>query len=100
MKQTCQAPPNMTVAEVLYFLIVFLRENVTAKWDISMQIVVTVIHFVKSFQIRSFSGPYFPVFGLNTEIYGVNLCVQYEYGKMRTRRNSVFLFYFIYLTFI
>ena len=21
-----------------------------------------------------FSGPYFPVFGLNTEIYGVNFC--------------------------
>ena len=28
-----------------------------------------------------FSGPYFPVFGLNTEIYGVNLRVQSKYGK-------------------
>ena len=29
------------------------------------------IHYVKSVQIRSrsFSGPYFPVIGLNTEIY-------------------------------
>ena len=26
-----------------------------------------------------FSGPYFPVFGLNTEIYGVNLRIQSEY---------------------
>ena len=25
---------------------------------------------MKSIQIRSFSGPYFPVFGLNTEKYG------------------------------
>ena len=25
-----------------------------------------------------FSGPYFPVFVLNTEIYGVNLCIQFE----------------------
>ena len=36
------------------------------------------------------SGPYFPVFGLNTEIYGVNICIQSEYRKMRTRNNSVF----------
>ena len=34
-----------------------------------------------------FSGPYFPVFGLNTEIY---LRVQSEYKKIRTRKNSVF----------
>ena len=37
-----------------------------------------------------FSGPYFPVFGLNTEIYGVNICIQSEYRKIRTRKNSVF----------
>ena len=42
------------------------------------------------------SGPYFPVFGLNTEIYGVNLHIQSnlriqsECWKMRTRNNSVF----------
>ena len=37
-----------------------------------------------------FSGPYFPAFGLNTERYGVFLRIQSEYGKIRTRRNSVF----------
>ena len=37
-----------------------------------------------------FSGPYFPVFGLNTDIYGVNLRIQSEYRKIRTRKNSVF----------
>ena len=37
-----------------------------------------------------FSGPYFPVFGLNTEICGVNLRIQFEYRKIRTRKNSVF----------
>ena len=31
----------------------------------------------------------FTVFELSTEIYGVNLCFQSEYGKIRTRRNSV-----------
>ena len=37
-----------------------------------------------------FSGPYFPVLGLNTEIYSVNLRIQSEYRKIRTRKNSVF----------
>ena len=37
-----------------------------------------------------FPGPYFPVFGLNTEIYSVNLCIQCKYGKMRTRKNCAF----------
>ena len=36
------------------------------------------------------SAPYFHVFGLNTEIYGVNLGIQFEYRKIRTRNNSVF----------
>ena len=47
-------------------------------------------HCVKSVQIRSFSGPYFPVFGLNTEIYSVNLCIQSKYRKIRTRKKVVF----------
>ena len=34
------------------------------------------------------SGPCFPVFGLDTEIYW-NLRIQSEYRKIRTRKNSV-----------
>ena len=37
-----------------------------------------------------FSGHYFPVLELNTEIYGVYLRIQSEYRKIRTRKNSVF----------
>ena len=37
-----------------------------------------------------FSGPYFPVFGLNTEIYSANLRIQSGYRKIRTRKNYVF----------
>ena len=37
-----------------------------------------------------FSGPYFPVFRLNTETYSLNLPIQSEYRKMRTRNDSVF----------
>ena len=44
-------------------------------------------HYVKSVRIRSFSGPYFPAFGLNTERYGVSLRIQSECGKIRTRKT-------------
>ena len=37
-----------------------------------------------------FSGPYFPVFGLNMEIYSVNFRIQSKYRKIWTRKNSVF----------
>ena len=47
-------------------------------------------HYMKSVQTRSFlSCPYFPVLGLNTEIYGVNPHIQSEYRKTRTRKNPV-----------
>ena len=36
------------------------------------------------------SGLYFPVFGLNTEIYSANLRIQCECRKIRTRNSSIF----------
>ena len=47
-------------------------------------------HCVKSVQYRVFSGPYFHVFELTTERYSISLRIQSEYGKIRTRKNSVF----------
>ena len=41
-------------------------------------------HCVKSVRFSSFSGPYFPAFGLNTERCRVSLCIQSECGKIRT----------------
>ena len=38
----------------------------------------------------TFSGLYFPLFGLNTEIYGINLRIQSEYRKIRTRKTPYF----------
>ena len=38
-------------------------------------------------QCRVFSGPYFPLSELNMEIYGVNLRIQSEYKKIRTRKK-------------
>ena len=45
------------------------------------------VHYVKSARIRSFSGPYFSAFGLNTDRYVVSLCIQSEYGKIWTRKT-------------
>ena len=44
-------------------------------------------HCKESARIRSFSGPYFPTFGLNTVIYGVSFRIQSEFGKIRTRKT-------------
>ena len=30
------------------------------------------MHCIKSVRIRSYSGPYFPAFGMNTERYGIS----------------------------
>ena len=41
-------------------------------------------HYMKSVCIWSFSGPYFPAFGLNTERYREFLRIQSKCGKIRT----------------
>ena len=46
------------------------------------------IHCVKNVRIRSYSGPYFRAFGLNTERYSVSFRIQSECGKIRTRTTS------------
>ena len=53
--------------------------------------IVTVLKriSVKRSKYGVFSGPYFPIFALNTEIYLVNLYIQFLSGKMRTRKSSV-----------
>ena len=44
-----------------------------------------IYFWVKSAHIRSYSGPHFPAFGLNTERYSVFLRIHSECGKMRPR---------------
>ena len=56
---------------------------------LSLSMLISVRHSVKSVHIRSYSGPYFPAFGLNTEKYSVSLRIQSECGKIRTRKSSV-----------
>ena len=49
---------------------------------------IDIHHCVKSVRIRSYSGPHFPAFGLNTERYVASLRIQAECGKMRTRTTT------------
>ena len=48
---------------------------------------LAIYYFGKKVRIRSFSGPYFPSFGLNTERCGVSLRIQSESGKIWTRKT-------------
>ena len=80
-------------------------KKLTSSWDfwwlLGWKLKLTVINFglvrlsirhtawkVSKYEV--FSGPYFAALGLNTERY-VSLCIQSESGKIRTRKNSVFL---------
>ena len=45
-------------------------------------------YYVKRVRIRSYSGPYFPALGLNTERYPISLRIQSECGKIQTRMTS------------
>ena len=44
-------------------------------------------HYVKSVRIRSFSGPYFSVFGLNKERYSASLGIHSKCEKIPTRKT-------------
>ena len=55
-----------------------MENKATFTWD--MQDIL----FVRSIRIWSFSGPYFPALGPNTEIYIINLSIQSECIKVRT----------------
>ena len=57
-------------------------------------------HCVKSVRSRTYSGPYFSAFGLNTERYRVSLRLQSKCGKLRTRITpNKDIFYAVYIFF-
>ena len=45
----------------------------------------SAVHCLKSVRMRSYSGPHFTAFGLNTVRYFVSLHIQSKCGKMGTR---------------
>ena len=46
------------------------------------------LHCLKSARIRSYSGPYFPAFGQNTERYSVSLRIQSKMRESTDQNNS------------
>ena len=44
----------------------------------------------KKYPYLEFSGPYTPAFGLNAEIYRVNIRIQSECGKVQTGKTPNF----------
>ena len=51
-------------------------------------IMVGTVQKVSKYEV--FSGPYFPASGLNMETYGVNVRISSKYGKIQTRKNSIY----------
>ena len=49
--------------------------------------IVTKYHCLKNVRIQSFSGPYFPVFRLNTERHDVSLRIQSNCRTIRTKKT-------------
>ena len=48
---------------------------------------VKMVTLCKKCTYSEFSGLHVPTFGMNTDIYSVNLQIQYEYGKMWPRKT-------------
>ena len=62
-----------------------LHVSISTSW--TFHFTLRLLHWVKSVHIQSFSGPYFPTFGLDTERYGVSLRIQSECGKLWTKKT-------------
>ena len=58
------------------------------KWVDKLFFLMEKYHCVKSVRIRSFSGPYFPAFGLNMDRYRVSLQNSVRMRENTDRKNS------------
>ena len=65
---------------------IFSNETLKGFWN-GKSLKDHLIQCMKSVRIRSFSGTYFPAFGLNTERYFVSFRIQSKCGKIRTRKT-------------
>ena len=65
-----------------FFLVRLIIYFGTGKYDCVIN--TKEMHYVKSVRIRSFSGPYFPAFGLNFPVFSPN-AGKYGPGKLRIR---------------
>ena len=86
------ALPWMTLLDFISFnQVKFFSRNVTHRSCCWIQLMKWIqlkhCHYVKSVRIRSFTGPYFPAFKLNTERYSVSVRIQSKCGRIRTRKT-------------
>ena len=76
-------------------LVKYNRCNIICESFKKLKVVKSMIHdkCLAAWKVSKYgvnSGPYFPLFGLSIEIYGVNLRIQPKCRNIRTRNNSVF----------
>ena len=64
-----------------------LTSNGLSKFSWSILIISGSARKISKYRV--FSGPYFPALELNTKMYSVNLRIQSEYRKIRTRKNNL-----------
>ena len=69
---------------VLFFNVIKDSLSITRN-DLSLQSRLVNTHCLRCVRIWSYSGSYFPAFGLNTERYLVFLRIQSKCGKIQTR---------------
>ena len=81
-----------------HYRLTFLFHNPWKHFKHSFPSTQVTFHCVKSVCIRSYSGPHFPAFRLNTERYRVSFRIQSECGKMRIRITlNAGIFYAVFL---
>ena len=77
--------------KVFTYVKIFIK--VLKVWNVRIKTITDSIFSVsttwKVSKYGVYFDPHFPVFGLNTEFYSVNLRIQFKYRKTRTRINSV-----------
>ena len=78
---------------IMVVFCIFLNKKVTKFVDFCGRQVCWFLSDATMWKVSKygvFSGLHFREFKLNTEIYAVDLRIQSEYGKIRTRKNSAF----------
>ena len=85
------------VPESLFYNLLYLQKIWNNRWIhfliecsfLLRRFFTELIPLCKKCSYSVFSGLFFAAFGLNTEIYSVNLRVHYNFGKIQTRKNFV-----------
>ena len=62
-----------------------MNANISGDFLICISVLLSISPCVNRVLIWSYSGPYFPAFGMNTERYSESLRIHSKCGKIRTR---------------